>query len=114
LCDPHGRNLLHDLSLRPRALADPPALNHLSVPRVVACAERQVLEPIRARLDIPHRVLVEPNRVPLLQLDDLAVDLDPRRPTDDLAAWRGSEPQSGAVGPLTPQWSLAGTPPTVR
>src|SRR5205823_6066575 len=55
----------------------------------------------RAGLDSPHRVLVEADRVPLAELDDLVLDLDARRPADDdvdlllalvLVAERDAEP----------------------
>src|SRR5918995_1434050 len=60
-----------------RALFAPPARVHLGVERVIACAEREVLDAVGPRLDVAHRVLVEADRVPLAQLDDLVLDLDP-------------------------------------
>src|SRR6476661_6119536 len=56
-------------------LVAPPTGRHLRVARIVAGAEREVLEAVRAGLDVPHRVVVEADRVPLTELDDLVVDL---------------------------------------
>src|SRR5204863_4398882 len=61
----------------------PPTGLHLDVLRIVAGAEGKELDAVRARLDVPHRVTVEANRVPFADLDDLVVDLDPRRATHD-------------------------------
>src|SRR5581483_1457195 len=70
-------------SLRPRdwrlSLLAPPAGRHLGVLRVVAGAEGEVLAAFGAGLHVSHRVLAEADRVPLLQLDDLVVDLHARR-----------------------------------
>ena len=51
--------------------------------RVVARAEGEVLAPVRAALHVAHRVLVEADRVPLLELDDLVVDLHAGGAFDD-------------------------------
>src|SRR5436190_4095683 len=62
----------------PPGLVAPPAWGHLSLCRVVACAKGQILDAVRTRLDVAHRVLVESDRVPLAELDDLVPDLHPR------------------------------------
>jgi len=61
---------------------------HLGVAWIVALTVGKVLDPIGAGLDVPHRVLAEPDRVPLGDLDDLVVDLDPPGATDDVASAR--------------------------
>ena len=65
------------------AESDPPVGNHLGVARIGARAEGEVLDAVRACLDGPHRVLRDPDRVPLAELHDLVLDLDPRRALDD-------------------------------
>src|SRR6476469_2375760 len=64
------------------SLLAPPAGCHLDFLRVVAGAEREVLAAFRARFHVPHRVLAKADRVPLLELDDLVVDLRARRALD--------------------------------
>src|SRR5205823_10076793 len=64
-------------------LVAPPARGHLGVARVVPRAEGDELDPVRTGLDVSHRVLVDPDRVPLRQVDDLVLDLDPARAADD-------------------------------
>src|SRR5439155_26575109 len=46
-------------------------------------AERQVLDAFGSGLDVPHRVFVESDRVPLRDFDDLVVDLDASRASYD-------------------------------
>src|SRR5947207_2405593 len=70
---------------RRRRLVAPPVLSHVDVARIFAGAEGQVLDAVGAGLDVPHRVLVESDRVPLGDFDDLVVDLDaPRAAHDDV------------------------------
>ena len=59
-------------------LVAPPAGHHLGVGRVVSGAEGQVLDAGGACLNVSHRILVEPDRVPFAKFHDLVVDLDPR------------------------------------
>src|SRR3954447_5958259 len=66
-----------------RPLVAPPAGSHLGLGRIVARAEGQILDAVGTGLDVPHRVLVEPDRVPLAELDDLVSDLHPRGTSDD-------------------------------
>src|SRR5437870_5512756 len=68
----------HELGWVARLVA-PPVVDHLGVARVVSGAEREVLDAVGASLDLAHRVLGEPDRVPFAELDDLVLDLDPRR-----------------------------------
>src|SRR5581483_7119729 len=65
------------------SLLAPPAGRHLGVLRVVAGAEGEVLAALGAGLHVPHGFLAEADRVPLLQLDDLVVDLHAGRAADD-------------------------------
>src|SRR5215203_4281471 len=65
------------------SLVTPPVRHHLGVARVLSRAEGDVLDAVRPRLHVAHRVLVEPDRIPLAELDDLAVDLDPGGAADD-------------------------------
>src|SRR4051794_14968587 len=66
-----------------RTLLLPPARRHLRFVRILAGAEREVLEPVRACLEVPHRALRDADRVPLRELDDLVLDLDPAGAADD-------------------------------
>ena len=68
--------------IRLRSVA-PPVLRHLHLARVLAGAEGDVLDPVRPGLDVSHRVLVEADRVPLADIDDLVADLDPAGAADD-------------------------------
>src|SRR4051812_10356480 len=66
-----------------RALAAPPVRGELRAPRIAARAEREVLDALGPRLDRAHRVRAETDRVQLAELDELVLDLDPRRPAQD-------------------------------
>jgi hypothetical protein len=57
----------------------PPVLNHLDLRGVFTGAEGEIVDATRAGLHVPHRVLIEPDRVPFLESDDLVFDLDAGR-----------------------------------
>jgi hypothetical protein len=58
--------------------------------------------------DLLEQVAHAPGRVLVVQLRE-GVDADLHQAK---VARRDGQGKQGAVGPLTPQWSLAGTPPT--
>src|SRR6185437_6437541 len=70
----------------PRSLTSvaPPALLDLRVPRAgVWRTDRDQLDAFGAGLEPTRRLLRDAYRIPLLQLDDLVLELDPHAPVDD-------------------------------
>ena len=72
------------LNGQPRWIPRPPPLATHSTgsapsprPGVVAGTEGDVLDPVRPRLDVWHRLRAEADRVPLGHVDDLVLHLDP-------------------------------------
>jgi hypothetical protein len=66
------------------AVVAPPLLNHLGVARTgVRGAHDEELGTRVARFDAPHRVLVDPNGIPRLEVPDLVLDLHPRAAADE-------------------------------
>src|SRR5687767_5492294 len=57
-------------------LVGPPALFQLRVARVVARSEREVLRSLGSGLHVAHGALADSHGVPLLQVEDLVVELD--------------------------------------
>jgi hypothetical protein len=47
-----------------------------SLAGVLAGTEGEILDAVRTGFDVAHRVLVEPDRIPFADLDDLIGDLD--------------------------------------
>ena len=72
-----GRRVGEELDQPVRALLAPPALHHLGVAGArVRRSDDQELGALGAGLERSHRVLVHADRVPLLQVLDLVLDLD--------------------------------------
>ena len=70
-------------SIRPLLVA-PPILGHVRVARArVRRADRDELGPVVAGFEAAHGVPVEADGVPLLQLADLVLDLDPAAAADE-------------------------------
>src|SRR5438034_6529565 len=66
------------------ALVAPPILNHLGVARPrVRCADRDELRSLVTGLEAPDGVFVDAHGVPLLEVPDLVLELDPRAAVDE-------------------------------